>query len=601
MKTGDVDKRMDYEEKKYKVQSAGSVENSFNCIDECGVYNSEKPWWRPNLLKDCTAMQESEKCKLKFVDKKKKRKKRKDGQERIVGGEESSYAMPWMVYILIKSVYDFNIQQQCGGSLINTQFVLTAAHCFCAGLLKCSKNIEELAEGIGIGKDPIRVLSDKKEISKHVELILGLTFGGGANMVPHEAKIDNKKYLKFSGQKIFIHPLLGTSEDFQLTPDQALVKMDKKVESFHAHIRPICLATPDVEEKPLCPDNSKDGCAIVAGWGLRLSNDDDARYAPCRTNFAGQSPHKIAFCTTEWTVKGKKVSNCTKEDIPAKALTKACKWLKKELAFQHRLNSKNPTLDSFVKKFDSPVELHYKDDKLYYCGRTKFDSDERNDGLLKNGWCATKLDEDKKIESYGFCNSACHDARQGFMFAKLNILTDDECATLTKYLIEKDSDNDNNFKSEYEICTGKKHKFPKESISLKWKRKDKSVLKKEKAKAKAMDLPKSSKPSKYTFKVVGKRNTSLGVADDYPYDWFIGGVDSCQGDSGGPLWRNIKDSTGNIRATQIGTLSRASGCGDFNSPALFGSVKKSFQWIKEVMEQEMKDGKYCPKKQAYNR
>ena len=49
------------------------------------------------------------------------------------------------------------------------------------------------------------------------------------------------------------------------------------------------------------------------------------------------------------------------------------------------------------------------------------------------------------------------------------------------------------------------------------------------------------KPTKYFYSMnVNQTRVSLGTRENYPYDWFIGGVDSCQGDSGGPLWRNIK-------------------------------------------------------------
>jgi len=93
-----------------------------------------------------------------------------------------------------------------------------------------------------------------------------------------------------------------------------------------------------------------------------------------------------------------------------------------------------------------------------------------------------------------------------------------------------------------------------------------------------------------------KIEQGLGTPRDYEFDWFLGDVDSCQGDSGGPLWRNIEDSSGTMRATQIGTVSRGHGCAGFNSPAVFGSVKMSFDWIKEVVEKEMKKEEFCPQK-----
>ena len=50
---------------------------------------------------------------------------------------------------------------------------------------------------------------------------------------------------------------------------------------------------------------------------------------------------------------------------------------------------------------------------------------------------------------------------------------------------------------------------------------------------------------------------------------------------------------GEMRAFQIGTISRGIGCASFNSPGIFGSIKKSFSWIKETVENEMKNVGYC--------
>ena len=53
-----------------------------------------------------------------------------------------------------------------------------------------------------------------------------------------------------------------------------------------------------------------------------------------------------------------------------------------------------------------------------------------------------------------------------------------------------------------------------------------------------------------------------------------------------------------MKATQIGTVSRGAGCAFFNSPAIFGSVKKALSWIKEVIEKEMGGKEYCPKRKS---
>ena len=86
-----------------------------------------------NLHLGCTAMEQTDECRSKFVNKekkKKKNKKMKDDGERIVGGHAAKNPMPWMVLINIKG-------SQCGGTLINNEFVLTAAHCFKGYVQNC--------------------------------------------------------------------------------------------------------------------------------------------------------------------------------------------------------------------------------------------------------------------------------------------------------------------------------------------------------------------------------------------------------------------------------------------------------------------------------
>merc|ERR1711942_478856 len=141
------------------LPSGGVGENGFNCEDECGMY-TKNDLVAPLLHESCTAMTESEKCKRKFTDnEKRKRSRRKKSQsERIVGGEEAKDAMPWMAFIEIG-------EEACGGTLINSQFVLSAAHCFCNGQLDCTSNI-------GVRADKPIIVEDKK-ISERVKLSLG--------------------------------------------------------------------------------------------------------------------------------------------------------------------------------------------------------------------------------------------------------------------------------------------------------------------------------------------------------------------------------------------------------------------------------------------
>ena len=63
------------------------------------------------------------------------------------------------------------------------------------------------------------------------------------------------------------------------------------------------------------------------------------------------------------------------------------------------------------------------------------------------GWCATKLSSrgekvsmiiinacPDKIEGWGMCNKACSPQNQAFAYANMNLLTDDECKALTKWV-----------------------------------------------------------------------------------------------------------------------------------------------------------------------
>ena len=86
-------------------------------------------------------MKKSEDCQSTFAMKKKKKNKQKDKGDRIVGGHAAKNPMPWMVLIYIKG-------SQCGGTLINNEFVLTAAHCFCGSAMLCDRTIMEVEDNV---------------------------------------------------------------------------------------------------------------------------------------------------------------------------------------------------------------------------------------------------------------------------------------------------------------------------------------------------------------------------------------------------------------------------------------------------------------------
>ena len=56
---------------------------------------------------------------------------------------------------------------------------------------------------------------------------------------------------------------------------------------------------------------------------------------------------------------------------------------------------------------------------------------------------------------------------------------------------------------------------------------------------------------------------------------------------------HIKDGK-ETRATVLGVESRGVVCAGFNSPGIYGSVVKAYDWIKEVLTKESKEGELCP-------
>lgn len=54
--------------------------------------------------------------------------------------------MPWMALVMITR-QDGNLET-CGGSVINSRFVLTAAHCFCGpGARLCNRIVPDVVPG----------------------------------------------------------------------------------------------------------------------------------------------------------------------------------------------------------------------------------------------------------------------------------------------------------------------------------------------------------------------------------------------------------------------------------------------------------------------
>ena len=89
---------------------------------------------------------------------------------------------PWMTFIQIKKD---NSRFQCGGSIINNYWILSAGHCFCEQL-KCKPT----------KRGNLRIDYNPQE---HVQIIIGLK---------DIDRINSKQpYQRSTPQKIIIHPL----------------------------------------------------------------------------------------------------------------------------------------------------------------------------------------------------------------------------------------------------------------------------------------------------------------------------------------------------------------------------------------------------------
>ena len=121
----------------------------------------------------------------------------------------------------------------------------------------------------------------------------------------------------------------------------------------------------------------------------------------------------------------------------------------------------------------------------------------------------------------------------------MNILTNEEAVELFKNGVQKSEVKGGKLKlEEFRIFAGKKHTLPAKMIVVKRKQKPKKMLEKQQKEAKEFGM--KLEPTNYKYLHKSPKKAYSRTPDNYPYEWFMGGVDSCQGDSGGPLWRNVK-------------------------------------------------------------
>ncbi|XP_023329718.1 uncharacterized protein LOC111702305 [Eurytemora carolleeae] len=531
---------------------------------------------------------------------------------RIVGGNIVKSPLPWMVLITFMNM-------GCGGSLINSRFVLTAAHCACTSKpanFYCSRYMGEIEEAVPI------MIKDMKYAQENTKIYIGATAPNKKTGLPwtsEELTVSMmadavEAGLVYRPDMLWIHPDLSTSDRFEVSPDIILIRLEKAVASFTDSVRPVCLAVPDFIDYPPCPDVSLDrvarareagqvkgkmlgGCGIVAGWGARFDYQKSGEV--CSTAPNTFFPGRAKVCENSWSLEGRNVHECAlKKPLPTDFET-SCREFMQEINYQNAIYSPQWSLGDFDNIANiAPVkiiEINRRGNKTYTCSTTDIQAVERvykaenpDPNSRFPGWCATDTDVFGKVKEVGLCADSCLSHATDINFATINLLTQDECMYIFNLSMFLNPDSpDLGFKSELEMCGGKKTFLPTErGVFVKLR---KTRVEREQDRQlflKFSELLTANKeymrPTKYKYIFQGNKMDLTGLPDDYPYNWYLGGRDSCQGDSGGPLFRNIKVN-GRVRVTQLGVVARGYGCADYNRPGIYTRVTGIYDWLKKTI------------------
>ncbi|XP_038206940.1 CLIP domain-containing serine protease 14D-like isoform X2 [Zerene cesonia] len=144
---------------------------------------------------------------------------------RIVGGNVAGlYEFPWMALISYNDTT--GIDFKCSGSIINSRYILTAAHC-----------IQDTIIGVRVGEHDISTSEDcyQNMCETHIQ----------------DIPID----------KITTHPKWNFQKRIN---DIALIRVAEEINLTPANVQPICLPlNPNLQNEDLIGKN-----AVVSGWGL---------------------------------------------------------------------------------------------------------------------------------------------------------------------------------------------------------------------------------------------------------------------------------------------------------------------------------------------
>lgn len=336
----------------------------------------------------------------------------------------------------------------CGGTLINNRYVLTAGHCVCqnthippipSDIVKCDKNGKLLYK-------PKKVL--------RVYVI-------GTN--PSE---DSKKLTKWKStferkvSKVKVHPMWKGNLDDGPLKDVALIKLHRsdKVD-FTDRIRPVCL--PSYSSEQLQVHNK---FAYAAGWGRdehdRSASKNDHFTANCFTDNRGPARNaKCRFPFSFFTSNTTEIEECIKDQFPSDE-GKKCKQFHKfrEEEFQFRdLAYVEIRYNRKYGQYKKTLCFSNKDVKKYgWCGVCIDTAKEGEEGFcpgdMKENQAEWDRDDDEVLErertivkpgvKWGYCSKECAethdiDKPKALKETMLTILTAEQCSAFLQAYLDK--------------------------------------------------------------------------------------------------------------------------------------------------------------------
>jgi len=158
---------------------------------------------------------------------------------RIVGGVRTEMTYPWMVFVETRRNGRF---YQCGGAIISSKEILTAAHCVCWSKTICHKTVP---------KEDVRIAVGQHDLN----YIHGVTTFDEAPWRPPQRGVH--KLCKKPERHIFYNRLRDKNNDF------AILTLCEDLE-FTKEVSPVCLPESAGRE----PDLNEGVDTIITGWGL---------------------------------------------------------------------------------------------------------------------------------------------------------------------------------------------------------------------------------------------------------------------------------------------------------------------------------------------